>query len=452
MKGSKLRLKAIHKTTGKLLMSTSADIPEVCFKKTVSSSFPNICPSEIEIIGKTKSVLGIQINKSDSINTVKEVVWRGSFTDLGGYANMNREICFRLMFHGIKVKLDILNTAPQVDSSTRNMLKILESTKIERESESPLIIGFTPMTVASRGKRRVIFYTMMETQELHNEFVKRCNDGATEIWVPCKFYADVFRNSGITKKISVIPLGVNQHTYTPCYKEACFKYEELPDRKVVHSLPKTFRFMSLFGWSYRKGTDVLCKSFIKEFTTRDDVCLVIYSRYMGSSAEQHKEYIRNEIMGYYQEISKSNPPPIYYCGEEIPIAQLPICYNSSSCFVFCSRGEGFGLPVIEAGACEIPVISVYHTAMTEYLDPNVSYLVYPKSFGPANDKLTWISEYYREQKFAILGNEEIDEFSKLMRHVYNNNSEAKEKAIKFRKKIIDNYTWDECVKKVVDNL
>jgi hypothetical protein len=172
---------------------------------------------------------------------------------------------------------------------------------------------------------------------------------------------------------------------------------------------------------------------------------------MGSSAEPHKEHVRAQIREYYAASGKSNPGRIYYCGDEVPIAGLPGCYAAANAFVFCSRGEGFALPVVEAGACGLPIISAYNTAMTEYLDDDVAYCVHPEGYAPANE-LTWISGYYRDQDFAVYGNESASIFGRHMRHVMLHPAEAKAKADKFRLRILDKYTWDACAARVAARL
>jgi len=343
----------------------------------------------------------------------------------------------------------MLRTPPQLDEYTKAILNTMASVRVPETS--PLVIGFTPMPVEKKA-RKAIFYTMMETQALHPEFVSRCNVYADEIWIPCKFYIDVFRDSGVVKPMRLMPLGVNQNLYTPDAKEPVLRYDDVLSNKQLFQLPDKFRFISLFGWSHRKGPDVLCRSFIKEFSSSDDACLVIYSRYACSSAEEHKEKVKAEIRGYYQEIGRSDPPSIYYCGDEIPIMELPGCYASADCFVFCSRGEGFGLPVIEAAACGIPVISTYNTAMTEYLDDSVAGLIRCDEYSTADDKLTWISEFYRGQKFPVLGEKEVNEASRLMREAYNQSEETKDRAILFRQRVLESYTWDKCASRVAERL
>ena len=444
-----MKIVAVNSDTGQVLLSQSGTLQEDLFKQTVIKSFPQIDPKKIVIIVDGRIQEHNQSRTNYKAPQGKSVTWKGSFVDCGGYSNMNREICLRLHHHGFQVKIDMLKTGLQVGSMTHNMLKAMENVK--EDPRSPLVIGFTPIPVRAVG-RKVIFYTMMETQGLHPEFAKTCNISANEIWVPCKYYEKVFRECGVVKPIHVLPLGVNDKIYKPGAPEPDLLYESMPTAERISQLPSGFRFMSVFGWSYRKGTDVLCRSFLKEFDGNDDAYLVIYSRYMGSSAEQQKEYVREEIRGYYKECEKKNPARIFYCGDTIPINDLPGCYASADAFVFCSRGEGFGLPVIEAAACGIPVVSSYNTAMTEYLDEDVAYCVEPEGAAPANDKLCWISEYYRDQNFAVMGEDSILKFGKYMRSVIDSPKEAQDKSQKLRNRVLDNYTWDLCVERVAARL
>jgi glycosyltransferase involved in cell wall biosynthesis len=218
----------------------------------------------------------------------------------------------------------------------------------------------------------------------------------------------------------------------------------MPSGRIVDHLPDQFRFMSLFGWSHRKGPDVLCRSFLREFTTKDDACLVIYARHWGRIAE--------EIQEFYKEMDGPNLPTIYWCGDTIPIRDLPGCYAAADCFVFCSRGEGFGLPVCEAGACGIPVISTYNSAMMEYLEEDTAFLVHTDELEKADERLTRITTFYQGQLFPKLGEKAIVDVRRHMRTVYSSPAEVKEKADRFRRKILENYTWDICAEKVASQL
>ena len=442
--GHAMDLVAIDSKSGRVLLRQSGTLSENSFLSTLHSSFPNLVASDITLVRDG------QIDGQEKANK-KAVVWQGNFFDLGGYSLLNREIAFRLVQRNFSVKLNILRTAHQVDPKTTATINALASVKLKNESSVPLVVGFTPMPVQGRLGRK-IFLTMMETSDgLHEEFVTRCNQ-ASEIWTPSEWGKKNFKDNGIVKPIYVMPLGVNEKIFVPDAKEPQLRYEEMPSGKIVEELPDGFRYASLFGWSFRKGPDVLCKSFLKEFSSLDDVLLVIYSRYFGSSSEPQKEHVRKEIREYYKEVGNKNPPRIYYCGEEIPILDLPGCYAAADCFVYCSRGEGFGLETIEAAACNVPVICTLNTAQSQYLDDSVADLVRHVSLAPANDKLTWITEFYRDQLFPVLGEVEIAEFGRLMRQAYNDPTASRQKAEKFRKRVLEEYTWDKCVDRVEKRL
>jgi glycosyltransferase involved in cell wall biosynthesis len=53
--------------------------------------------------------------------------------------------------------------------------------------------------------------------------------------------------------------------------------------------------------------------------------------------------------------------------ENVPNAQMPLIYQSAAVFVYPSIYEGFGIPVLEAMASKIPVITTENTSMEEII-------------------------------------------------------------------------------------
>lgn len=51
--------------------------------------------------------------------------------------------------------------------------------------------------------------------------------------------------------------------------------------------------------------------------------------------------------------------------EYVPDEDLPLVYSATSCFVYPSRYEGFGLPPLEAMACGAPVVASERTSLPE---------------------------------------------------------------------------------------
>jgi glycosyltransferase involved in cell wall biosynthesis len=389
-------------------------------------------------------------------NRIIPVSWWGPFTDAGGYANMNREIVFRLHNHYILPKIDICPTAPQISATARYYISKYSSFDLSKFKRHLKIWSFTPIPHPPNPGKNV-FFTMMETESLHPEFARICNVYADEIWVPSTHNATVFKEYGIKKPIFVMPLGVDELLYynrdiapngiindTKCFVDLLGK----PVSKGINS----FRFLSLFGWSYRKGTDILIKSFVKEFNDNDDVALIIVSRHSGSPEQSHINVIKADVDRYAKSIRRSNFPQIILHPHVIPEQQMPDIYKMGQVFLHCSRGEGWNLPVIEAAACGLPVISCNNTGMSEYLTDDNAFLIKTNQKEICNPEMHWITAYYHNQLFPKLGSEQIEQSQNHMKFCRNNYEKALLKGKELKKLVFEKYTWKHAVERIAQRI
>jgi glycosyltransferase involved in cell wall biosynthesis len=293
----------------------------------------------------------------------------------------------------------------------------------------------------------------METETLHPEFIRLCNAYSNEIWVPSSHNKRIFTESGVKKPIYVMPLGIDETLYKPNdINELGIindpnVFVDLLGRQHTDGI-NSFRFLTLFGWSYRKGTDVLIKSFVEEFTNDDDVALIICARHSGSPAEPHRNVIRSEVMRYANSVRSNKHPQILLYPHIIPEKQMPSIYRMGHAFVHYSRGEGFSLTQIEASACNLPVISCNNTGMSEYLTDQNAYLVKTNEKEICSPEMHWISGFYHNQLFPKLGRDQIDQAKRHMRFVINNYEKAKEKAKIFKSEVFEKYTWSKVAERV----
>ena len=70
--------------------------------------------------------------------------------------------------------------------------------------------------------------------------------------------------------------------------------------------------------------------------------------------------------------------------EDVSDKQLPAVYRNAKAFVYCSWAEGFGMPVLEAMASGIPVISSATTALSE-ICADAALLVHPGRIDEISD-------------------------------------------------------------------
>lgn len=365
------------------------------------------------------------------------VVWTGPASDGGGYARMNRKFMFGLAEKGINIRYDYLPSIDDMDSETKKKLNQL--TMIKVPADSPKVYGMTAPLIYDWSRYKLLF-TMMETRRLHQAYVERCNS-ADEIVVPSKWCKQVFEESGVKKPIDVVPLGVDTDIYRPDVEPVSFS-KDLKD----------FVFLSVFGWSSRKGPDVLLRAYLEEFSSEEPVSLLISSRYFGSTHESKKQVLRNEIARISSMVNNPKKPHVCLFGDVLSDAMMPCLYASADCYVLISRGEGFGLPFLESAACNVPVIASRYSGQTDFLDDTNSYLVDVDGFRVFNDDLSKVSYFYEGAEFPTFGRKAIDQTRHWMRHVYEHPDEAQKKADILTDKVVKEYNWQVCIDSMYEKL
>lgn len=147
-------------------------------------------------------------------------------------------------------------------------------------------------------------------------------------------------------KIEVIPNGVRiSHFYPRNSEEVSAIKEEL-------QLHKPF-IITVGSLDPRKNINGLLKGWNSlPPEMRKEVELVI----IGSSAEKFNFHLAEKV--------DSSVRFLGYMDYE----KLPAVYSGAMAFVFPSLFEGFGLPVLEAMACQIPVITSNSTSLKEIAD------------------------------------------------------------------------------------
>lgn len=378
------------------------------------------------------------------------ISWWGTFVNAGGYANMNRSIVFRLHNHHIIPRADVISTPPQISPEGRYYISKYASLNLRRLKKYPRVYGFGPTPQMEKGGQK-IFFTMTETETLHPEFVRLCNTYSDEVWVPSPHNEKVFLEGGVKKPIRMIPLGIDPIVYPQGEKHE-LGVVDFPNRLHHMTGPslekglRSFRFVTLFGWSHRKGIDILVKSFVNAFSSKDDVALIFCSNHVGPAAAQ------KDILKYANMVRSKNHPQIIFCSSVTAEQDMGRLYRMGHVFINASRGEGFSLPQIEACAAGLPVISCNNTGMGQYLTEDNAYLIETDKQEVCSEELKWISPFYHGQKFPKLGSDQIDQASFHMKTCVNNYAEATEKGNKLRELIYQKYTWDHTADKVARRL
>jgi len=352
-----------------------------------------------------------------------EVRFRGHFYEHGGYAKVNRNLATGLNQLGAKVCIEPVNRNNQLsENEFQNLVKISENV-----SKNAIVLESIIPTFSNSvcGKYRIL-YTTIEAETIPQQFVEIAN-GYNEIWVVSDFCKDVLSKYQVRPPVFVIPNTIDNGLYN----ENCEPYIFKPSLK-------DFVFISVFGWSYRKGYDVLLKAYLSEFSGDDPVSLLIMSRnHLGIGKD---DVIRDTIDKFIKEYGGSNPAHIARCSKSVPEMSMPGIYKACDAYVSYSRGEAWGLGYCEAALCGLPVIGTKCSGQTMFLKDDNSYLLEVDKMAKMPPGLMQI-HYWDGQVFPQLTSPEtIASARKLLREVYENYDQAKKKNKGLQQFVSDNYS------------
>lgn len=272
------------------------------------------------------------------------------------------------------------------------------------------------------GKYKIGF-TMLETTGIPQEWVRQANL-MDEVWVPSTFNVKTFKDSGVTVPIYVIPLGIDPNYFNPRIKS----YKK-------HS---KYTFLTVFEWGERKAPEKILRAFSKAFSKKDDVLLIckVFNN-DGSVNVEHEIQKLN--------LPKDGPDIIFLYNCKIDDYQMPTLYRSADCFVLPTRGEGWGMPILEAMACGLPVIATNWSSQVDFMNENNSYPLNVKKLIDAQAKCP----YYKGFQWADPDEEHL---IYLMQHVFKNQEEARLKGTEASKQALEKWTWNNSAEKICERL
>ncbi len=190
-------------------------------------------------------------------------------------------------------------------------------------------------------------YFGWEESRIPQPMVDDFNSYLDGIGVTSHFVRDVLRESGVDVPIEVVGNGVDPHDPT-----AVAEAPELDDLR-------SFRFLHVSSAFPRKGVDVLLDAYFSAFDGSDDVSLIL-----KTFPNPHNTVA--ELLTSHR-ARHPNPPDVHWIDRDMDTLAIQGLYNLSNCLVHPARGEGFGLPVAEAMAAGVPVISVAYSGLAEFV-------------------------------------------------------------------------------------
>ena len=350
------------------------------------------------------------------------VLWEGSFFVHHSLANINREIAVLLARRDIDLGL-IPYEPHQFDESLDPSFRLIT----DRLNRAPAHVDchvrhrWPPVFTRPR-KGAFILIQPWEYGSLPRAWVRAIDRTVAEVWVHTNYVRDIYRQSGVPpEKIKMIPLGVNPDVFNP----------RVPPARLDATRSFTFLFVG-GAFMLRKGFDVLLSAYTEEFTAADDVSLVVKDFRYGDGTRRAVSAARR----------KRGAPDIHYSYGNWDPTTLGRLYTACDCYVHPYRSEGFGLPIIEAMACGLPVIVTDWGASRDFCDDGVAYLV-PARETPLEPGA--LGRSLRTVDPPTWSEPDKQALRRLMRHAFENPEEARRKGRRASVRILGHFTWTRTV-------
>lgn len=286
------------------------------------------------------------------------VGWSSPFYWCDGYGSIGQQIADALLqIPGLSVQIaprDYDPSDPRMGGMSLDRwqeLAFVPARIVDRLRENqPKALYGVNMTYPADCHRsvfpRTIGYTMFETTAPPKVWTRSMNL-CRLLMTPCPQNVEAFRNRGVTVPIHVVPQGVNPEAWP------------IIDRK---DRDQPFTFLMAGGLTYRKNPITAVSAFRAAFPNNPDVRLILKTR-AGKIGGAFESWIQKIPRDDRIQIIQSNCSPT-------EMAQLMAV---ADCFIWPSRGEGMGLPPIEAMATGLPLICADNSGMSQYLDSKYNF-------------------------------------------------------------------------------
>ena len=286
------------------------------------------------------------------------IAWEGSFLDYGSLSHINREITARLSatLDLTCVGRDVLSGRATADP---DMQRFAGKLAAKAPAETAVTVRHQwPPNWSRPESGSLVVIQPWEYGALPKAWVDAAKN-VDEFWVPSPLVRYMYLDSGIApEKVRVVPNGVDTKKFRPGVRPLALKTR------------KKFKFLFVGGTIFRKGPDILLEAYARTFTAADDVCLVIKdfggdSFYQGQTAEAAIHALQQN----------PDAPEILYLKDSLSSEAMPSLYAACNCLVLPYRGEGFGMPVLEAMACGRPVIVTAGGATDSFVSPEAGWKI-----------------------------------------------------------------------------
>lgn len=343
--------------------------------------------------------------------TVSGVVWVGPIFHAGGYGNVSRNTLIGL--NRLRCPVRAVNVGDEHrELLSPTLLRELEDLQQTDVGPRPaLIVHRTPDSyrcVRWASMARTIGYTLFETDRIPDSWVHACRS-MDEVWVPSQFNVRTFVGSGLDPtRVRAFPYGVNTEFFQPITETF-----PVPGRR-------SFCFLYISFFDYRKGMGLLLEAYLQEFTRQDDVTLIVktsFERGHGVRAQDPGRIIA-DIVREQCGSDGAQAPHVVVLTDVLNQEELRCLYNTCDLYISTDRANGWGMPCMEAMAMGKPAATIDWSGSTEFMHEGNSLLIKPTGrLVSVDQRLVTARPMYAGHRWAEVT---VESVRRVLRFAYEN--------------------------------
>jgi glycosyltransferase involved in cell wall biosynthesis len=289
----------------------------------------------------------------------------------------------------------------------------------ERSEPDDINIVFVCMPLQRAYRGTTIQWVVFESTRMFPTILDTLLD-AHQIWVPSAWGRDILIQHGLNPaQCWVVHEGVDPQRYTTIatHKSDTLNYLFNGKCEIRKSIVETVQ-----AWQQEFGNDPGVKLILKT----------------GHYTDQ--EYQARKLQELTNCVNGSTNIEIIW--GEIPDADLTALYQQSDIFVLPSKAEGWGLPLIEAAAQGMPIISTIYSGHAEFLQPIESSVV-SVEYDMCPIQCPEIQFFYPmpDGDWGKWAQPQVDSIRRELRHARENYTQLKITAMSNSKIISRDFSW-----------
>ena len=303
---------------------------------------------------------------------MKSVIIRGPLLSLSGYGTHSRQICKWLFKkNNIKISTQLLPWGmtpwlinPEFElGMIGEIMKASTSPNFPNQYDVSFQIQLPNEWDPKIAKYNIGVSAFVETDKCNPAWIESCNK-MQHIVVPSHFVKQTIERTG---KVNV-PISVIPESFYDCI------LNDSLSSTVDLNLSTSFNFL-IFGqvtgnnpFNDRKNTYFMIKWLCEQFCDDKDVGIIIKTNH-GTNSTIDKKLTENMILKLLKEVRKGEYPKFYILHGQLNQEEIASVYQNPKikALVAATRGEGFGLPLLEAAASGLPVIATNWSGHLDFM-------------------------------------------------------------------------------------